>query len=346
MTIKKDYYETLGVSRDATAEEIRQAYRKLAFQYHPDHNSDPGAEDKFKEVTEAYEVVSDPEKRRRYDTYGNTGGDVFSGFEDIGSIFESFFGGATRRGPQRGGDLTHDIEIDLEEAASGVSKEIEINRLEKCEVCHGSGLAEGASYETCPSCNGRGQIRQSQQTLFGRFTNVTTCPRCRGKGKLTNKPCPECRGSGRERRKSRLEVEVPAGIENGMRIRLTGSGDVGDDNAQPGDLFVNVRVRPHPYFVRNGDDIFYDLKINFAQAALGDELVVPTIQGKEKVKIPAGSESGAIITLKGKGMPRLQSRGKGDQKVRINITTPKKLSKEEKDLLHKLGAIWQKPNGA
>jgi molecular chaperone DnaJ len=346
MTIKKDYYEILGLSRDATAEEIKQAYRKLAFQYHPDHNPDPEAEAKFKEINEAYEVVSDPEKRRKYDTYDNAGEDVFSGFEDIGSIFESFFGGTTtRRGPQRGQDLAYEIEISLEEAAQGVEKEIEVERLEKCQQCQGSGLAPGANYETCPTCGGKGEVRRSQQTLFGRFTNITTCPKCQGKGKLITNPCPNCHGSGRERKLSRIEISIPAGIEDGMRIRFSGSGDAGGNNASPGDLFVQVIIKPHHYFTRDGDDILYDLKVNFAQAALGDEITVPTIQGKpEKIKIPAGTESGSIIKLKGKGMPRLDLNRRGDQMVKVTITTPKKLSREERELLEKLAKIWQKPN--
>jgi molecular chaperone DnaJ len=344
---KRDYYEVLGIDRNATAGQIKAAFRKLAFQYHPDRNKDNGAEGKFKEVNEAYEVLSNPEKRESYDRWGHNGGDdLFGrgfegfGFDGVGSIFDAFFGGRTstaaRQGPVRGSDLQCGISLTLEEAAFGIDKEIEISRTEHCSNCQGTGSKPGSQPARCPNCDGSGQVRHVQQSIFGRFTNITTCPKCNGEGRIITDPCPDCRGTGRERVKRKLMVRVPAGVGNGSRLRLSGEGDSGIRGGSPGNLYVEMAVREHELFVRDNDDILYELPVNFAQAALGAELEVPTLSGSEKLKVPAGSQTGKVFRLKHKGVPHLHGRGQGDQLVRLRVTTPESLSKKQRQLFEEL----------
>jgi len=346
MVTKKDYYEILGVGRDATDEDIKRAFRKLAFQYHPDHNRSDGAEEKFKEINEAYEVLSDPEKRAAYDRYGHTGGEGvfgrgFEGFDfGFGDIFEAFFGGstATRQAPQRGASLEYRLTLDLEEAAFGCEKEVEVVRTEVCADCSGTGSRPGVPPVRCPNCNGSGQVRRVQSSIFGRFTNVATCPQCQGEGQLITDPCPRCRGSGRERRRRTLSVAIPAGVSHGTRLRLRGEGDAGTRGGPAGDVFVDILVRPHERFVRDGDDILCQVAVNFAQAALGAEISVPTLDGEARLKVPAGTQSGTVLRLKGKGVPHLSRGGRGDQLVTVLVETPQKLSREQRRLLEELAA--------
>ncbi len=347
MTTKRDYYEVLGVERDASEEEIKKAFRRLAFKYHPDHNREPGAEEKFKEISEAYEVLSDPEKRASYDRFGRLGGeglwgrgfegfDVFRGF---GDIFDAFFGGATtatQRRPQKGADLRCELTISFDEAVLGCEKELEINRTENCSVCHGVGSRPGSQPARCPNCNGTGQVRRVQQSIFGRFVNVTTCERCQGDGRIITDPCPQCRGSGREQKVRRILVRIPAGVDNGSQIRLSGEGEVGRWGGPPGNLYVTVSVTEHEFFRREGDDIIYDLPINFAQAALGDEVEVPSIDGSITIKIPPGIQSGKVFRLKGKGVPHLRGAGRGDEVVIVHVVTPQNLNEQQRKLFREL----------
>lgn len=346
MAVKRDYYEVLGLGPEASVDEIKKAYRRLAFQYHPDRNADPAAEGKFKEITEAYEVLSDPDKRDRYDRFGQVdasgighGYDGF-GFDDLGSIFESFFGGmagASRQGPRRGADIHVDVTLSLEEAALGCQKEVAVSRLENCSTCLGSGLKAGAKPVKCPTCGGRGEVRHVRRTVFGSFANVSTCPECRGRGQIINDPCPDCGGSGHKVEARTIPLAIPGGVEDGMVVRFTGQGGAGDYSAPPGDILVAIKVKEHPYFKREGDDIVYELAIDFVQAALGDEVEIPTVEGREKLRIPPGSQTGKEFRFKGKGAVRLKSRGRGDEIVRIRVVTPEKLSREQKKILEKLG---------
>jgi molecular chaperone DnaJ len=343
---KRDYYDVLGIDRNATSEQIKAAYRKLAFKYHPDHNREDGAEAKFKEVNEAYEVLSDAEKRDTYDRYGHSGEGFFGrgfegfGFDGVGSIFDAFFGGrtstATRQGSVRGADLQCSVAITLEEAAFGVEKEIEIQRTENCSQCHGTRSRPGTQPERCPECDGTGQVRRVQQSIFGRFTNIATCPRCNGEGRIITEPCPNCRGSGRERNKRNIMVNIPAGVGNGSRIRLSGEGDAGTRGGNPGNLYINLSIKEHELFVRDDDDILYELPVNFAEAALGTEIEVPTLDGDATLKIPAGSQAGKVFRLKNKGIPHLHGRGQGDQLVRLRVVTPESLSKRQRQLFEEL----------
>lgn len=346
MPPKRDYYETLGVSRDASDEEIKKAFRKMAFKYHPDHNPDASAAEKFKECHEAYEVLSEPEKRTAYDRFGHHGaeglfGRGFEGFNfgGFGDIFEAFFGGAataTHHAPQRGSDLRTHLVISFEEAARGTEKEVVMTRIENCATCQGTGSKPGSQPSRCPNCNGTGQVRRVEQSIFGRFSSVATCPRCRGEGTVITEPCPQCKGTGREKKKRRIVVKIPAGMADGLQIRLSGEGNAGTRGGRAGDLYVATRVTPHPYFRRDGDDIHYTLPLNFTQAALGTELEVPTLDGKTKLKVPAGSQTGTVFRLKGLGMPHLNRSRRGDQLVTIFVTVPEKLSKEQRQLLEKL----------
>jgi len=339
---KRDYYEILGLGREATEEDIKSAYRRLAMQYHPDRN--PGnkdAEEKFKEATEAYEVLKDP------------GGFDFTTFDlsdalrafmrDFGSfsIFENFFGGTTartrRRGGPRGRDLQVRLRLSLEEIATGVEKRIKLKRMVKCDQCRGTGAAKGTSKATCPRCEGSGQIRKVSRSFFGQFVNVTTCDYCRGEGEVIQKPCPVCEGHGRVRGESTITVKVPAGVVTGNYIPIRGSGDVGPRGGSSGDLIVLIEELEHDLFRRREDDIIYEVPLSFSQAALGDEVEVPTLDGKVSLKIPSGSQSGKIFRLKGKGIPHLHGYGRGDELVRIVVWTPTKLSREEKELFEKLG---------
>ena len=346
MAVKRDYYEILGVSRDATDEEIKKAFRRLAFQYHPDHNKEPGAEEKFKEINEAYEVLSDPERRANYDRYGQavSPGRGFEGFEfgGFGDIFEAFFGGTTttaQRVPQRGADLQARLVISFEEAVFGSQKEVEIERTEVCSLCHGVGSQPGKNPQKCPNCNGTGQVRRVQQSLFGRFVNITTCRQCQGQGTIITNPCSQCRGTGRHRVKRKVMVNIPPGVDNGQQLRLTGEGEAGFFGGSSGSLYIELSVRPHQLFQRDGDNIIYELPINFAQAALGTEIKIPTLTGQTIISIPAGTQAGKILRLKGKGIPRLNGKGRGDQLVKINVVTPKTLDKKQRKLFEELAKI-------
>ena len=346
MATKRDYYEVLGVSRNATDEEIKKVFRKLAFKYHPDRNRDDGAEERFKEINEAYEVLSDANKRAAYDQFGHSGANGFftRGFEGFdfggfGDIFDAFFGGmtyATRHAPQRGADRHYQITIAFEEAAFGGEKEINIKRTEVCSLCYGTGAKPGSQPSRCPNCNGTGQVRRVQRSLFGRFINTAICEQCHGEGKVITESCPQCRGAGREKQQRRISIKVPAGVEDGSQIRLSGEGDAGMRGGSSGDLYVSLKVLKHEFFTRDGDDILYELPINFAQAALGNEVEVPTLYGETKLSIPAGSQTGKEFRLKNKGIAHLHRNGRGDQIVRLLVVTPESLTKEQRKLFQEL----------
>lgn len=348
MATKRDYYEVLGVDRNATEEEIKKAFRKLAFKYHPDHNHDDKAGEAFKEINEAYEVLSNPEKRAAYDRYGHAGmenvwGRGFEGmdFGGFGDIFEAFFGGTAstaKQGPRQGSDLEADLSLTFEEAAFGTEKKIEITRVDHCSVCQGIGSRPGTSPVKCPECNGTGQIRRVQQSIFGRFTNVTTCSRCRGEGSIITDPCPQCKGSGREKVRHTVEVRVPPGVDDNLRLVMRGEGDAGIRGGAYGDLYINVKVLPHESFIRQEDDIIYMLPVNFVQAALGDEVEVPTLVGKTKIKIPPGSQTGKIFRLKGQGIAHFNRNGRGDQIIILVVVTPDSLNEKQRKLLKELGS--------
>jgi len=350
---KKDYYQTLGVPRNATQEEIKKAFRRLAVKYHPDRNPDDHeAEEKFKDIGEAYQVLSDPEKRRIYDAYGHEGlrGAGYQGFTSFDDLFTSFsdlfeeifgFGFGRRRSgpqPQQGSDVEYELELDLEEAAFGTEKTIEVPRRELCAVCDGSGIQPGTSPVQCPMCHGRGQIRRSQ----GFFSIATTCPRCRGRGQIVSHPCPKCNGSGRVMLAAKIKVVVPAGVDTGMRLRVSGQGEPGINGGPSGDLYVFISVKPHKIFSRRDEDLLLKVPISFAQAALGTTLEVPTLDGSAKLSIPRGAKSGQTFRIKGKGIPRLNSFGRGDLIVQTEIDVPKKLTKEQVELLKKFDDLEQK----
>jgi molecular chaperone DnaJ len=354
MPEKRDYYEVLGVGRNATDEEIRSAFRKLAFKYHPDHNHGDGAEERFKEINEAYQVLCDPEKRAAYDRFGHAGaegvfGQGFEGFNfgGFGDIFDAFFGGmgtTTRQTPRKGADLHYQVTITFEEAAFGCEKEMNISRTENCALCHGIGSKPGSEPSQCPNCNGTGQIRRTQQTLFGRFVNTSTCSRCHGEGRVITEPCPQCRGTGKEKHQRNTSVKIPAGVDDGNRLRLNGEGEVGTRGGPPGDLYVTLSVQEHEFFTRDGDDIHYELVLNFAQAALGTEVEVPTLDGTSRLKIPPGSQTGTAFRLKGKGVPHLHRHGRADQLVTLFVATPESLTDEQRKLLHELADSFSTAN--
>jgi len=347
MPTKRDYYEVLGIDRNATDEEIKRAFRSLAFKYHPDHNHDDEAGERFKEINEAYEVLSDPDKRAAYDRFGHGGAEGFFGrgfegfdFGGFGDMFDAFFGGtatATRQAPQRGADLSCGITITFEEAALGCEKEITIARTENCSLCQGVGSKPGSQPTRCPNCNGTGQVRRVQQSLFGRFTNITTCHQCRGEGRIITQPCPRCRGTSKEKHKRNISVSIPAGVDNGSQIRLRGEGDAGTRGGSPGNLYITLSVKEHEFFTRYNDDILYDLPINIVQAALGTEVEVPTLGGKTKLKIPAGSQTGQVFRLKGQGIAHLHGNGRGDQLVTLFVVTPDSLNEKQRQLFRQLG---------
>jgi len=347
MTTELDYYTVLGVERGATDAEIKRAFRKLAQQWHPDVNDDPTAQEGFKEINEAYQVLSDPERRQRYDMFGRAGvggsgeGDFgfaggFGGFSDI---FDAFFGGATatsaRRGrPQTGSDLRYDLRITFEEAVTGTEKEIEFRVLSTCETCAGSGARPGTSPITCPQCNGRGEVRSVRQTMLGQMVNVSACPRCRGEGRIVEEKCPTCQGEGRIERKKTLRVTIPAGIDEGHQIRLSGEGEVGPRGGPPGSLYVAVHVSPHPTLKRDGTELYYEANVSIVQAALGTTLVVPTVEGDEEIEVKPGTQPGTEIRLRGKGVPHLRRTGvRGDLHVMVDVDVPTKLSKKQRELL-------------
>ncbi len=348
MPTKRDYYEVLGIARDATDEEIKEAFRRLAFKYHPDHNRDGEAEERFKEVNEAYEVLSDPDKRVAYDHFGHGGGEGlfgrgFEGFDfgGFGDIFDAFFGGAataTRQAPQRGADLGYNITITLEEAAFGCEKEINISRTENCSLCQGTGCKPGSQPSRCPNCNGTGQVRRVHQSIFGRFTSTTTCNQCHGEGRIITEPCPRCRGTGKEKCRRNILVKIPAGVNDGSQIRLVGEGEAGARGGSSGNLYVILSIKKHKFFTRDDDDILYELPVNFAQAALGAEIEVPTLDGNVKLKLPAGSQTGRAFRLKGKGVPHLHRGGRGDQLVTLRVVTPDSLTKKQRQLFQELAS--------
>lgn len=345
MTIKRDYYEILGVSRDASEEEIKKAFRRLAFKYHPDHSREVGSEERFKEINEAYQVLSDSDRRATYDHYGHAGNGGtfargFDGFDfgGLGDIFDEFFGSTAtvQRKPQRGADLRHKMTISFEEAVLGCEKEITLDRTEACVSCAGSGSEPGTKPSQCPSCGGSGEMRRVQQSIFGRFVNIAPCRQCRGEGKVITEPCPECNGSGRKGYRRTISFEIPAGVEDGSAMHLSGEGDTGTRGGAPGDLYINLSVSKHNLFTRQGDDIYLDLPINFAQAALGAEVEVPTLYGSAKLKIPAGSQTGKPLRLKDKGVPCLRDGKKGSQVVRLIVVTPESLTREQRRLFEEL----------
>jgi molecular chaperone DnaJ len=347
MAVKRDYYEVLGIDRTATAEDVKKAFRKLAFQYHPDHNHDAGSTDKFKEVNEAYEILSDADKRAAYDRYGHSAQDNnmygrgFEGFDmgGFGDIFDAFFGGsgrASQQTAQRGQDLRYNIKVTFEEAALGCEKEIEINRTEVCATCHGTRSKPGVQPVRCPACEGTGQIRRVQRSLFGQFINTAVCSDCHGEGQIVKEACPDCRGSGYQKHKRKISVKVPAGVDEGNGIRITGEGEAGSRGGGAGNLYVMISIRSHEFFTREGENVIYNLPVNFAQAALGVEIDVPTLHGPAKLKIPSGSQSGKVFRLKDKGIPHLHSSGRGEQLCVLKVITPESLTKEQKRLFEEL----------
>ncbi|HHY36005.1 MAG TPA: molecular chaperone DnaJ [Firmicutes bacterium] len=369
--MSKDYYEILGVPRNASDEEIKKAFRTLARKYHPDANpGDKSAEEKFKEINEAYEVLSDPVKRRNYDAYGNPNGpvagpgpgpsgygggtfrDVFSDFGfPFGSLFEEFeeiLGGSRARTGtvlERGRDIEVEVELSLEEAFRGGARDITIDRLEKCATCGGTGSRPGSRPVTCPVCHGRGQVRSERTTVFGQFVTVTTCPRCGGRGKVIEDPCPDCRGKGTVRRRKTVTVEIPPGVDSGLRLRLGGQGDAGARGGEPGDLYVLIKVKPHRLFVRQGDDLIMEYSVSYPDAALGTEVEIPGIDGRIPLRIPEGTQPGTEIRLKGRGMPKLGSRHRGDLVVRVNVTVPTRLTARERALLTELKKLQEGGGG-
>lgn len=361
MADKRDYYEVLGVAKGASDEEIKKAYRKQAKKYHPDLNpGDKQAEAKFKEVNEAYEVLSDAQKRQRYDQFGHAGvdpnfgaggaggpfGGGFGGFDDLGDIFGDIFGGFGGRSrgnrqnaPVRGRDLETSVTVTFEEAAFGCDKEVSIYRTEQCDACSGTGAKDPNDIKTCPVCNGSGQVRSVQQTILGSMATVTTCSNCGGTGKVIKDACPTCSGKGTVRKSRKIKVHIPGGINNGQSINQHGQGDTGRRGGPNGDLLIHVTVRPHPIFKRNGFDVLCDVPVTFAQAALGDELEVPTLDGRVKYTIPEGTQSGTVFRLKNKGTNMLQRSGRGDQYVKVNVEVPTHLSGKQKELLREFASL-------
>jgi len=354
---KKDYYETLGVSKDSSKEDIKRAYKKLAMKYHPDVSKEKDAAEKFKQISEAYAVLSDDEKRKQYDTFGfdafrqaYSQEDIFRGsdFEDIfgdlfgggGSIFDMFFGGSRRPRRRVGSNMRYDLEITFEEAAFGVEKKIDVERQEKCKACDGTG-AKGKDMVTCPDCHGSGVFRKTQRTPFGMFSQTTTCGACQGEGEVMKHACPECQGKGTLDKKRKINVKIPAGVDTGSTLRLSGEGEA-VKNGPNGDLFVVLHVKPHKFFQRDDDDIYFELPISFSQAALGDEIEIPTLKGKAKLKIPAGTQSETVFRLKSEGIKNVNGHGKGDEYVKVKIKTPAKLNKKEKELFKELSKTDKK----
>jgi molecular chaperone DnaJ len=344
-TTERDYYLILGVERSATDAEIKRAYRKLAQQWHPDVNRDPTSHDRFTEINEAYQVLSDPDRRGRYDMFGAAGlggaaGPGFEGFGGFSDIFDAFFGGgagaaSARRGrPQPGADLRYDLRITFEEAVRGTDKEIEFTVLQRCETCAGTGAAPGTEAITCTQCSGRGEVRTVRQTMLGQMVNVSACPRCRGEGKIVELPCDKCRGDGRTERRRTLQVSIPAGIDEGHQIRLSNEGEVGPRGGPAGSLYVAVHVQPHASLKREGTELFYEASISIAQAALGTRIRVPTVEGDEEVEIKAGTQPDTEIRLRGKGVPHLRRSGaRGDLHVLVDVVVPTRLSKKARELL-------------
>ncbi|MBD3229909.1 MAG: molecular chaperone DnaJ [Candidatus Lokiarchaeota archaeon] len=359
---KRDYYEILGISKNASTTEIKKAFRKLALKYHPDRNNSPDAEEKFKEVGEAYEVLSDPEKRQIYDRYGHAGlrganftdftnfglEDILNslfgggGFGGIGDIFSSFFGGSRGRrrsrrdGKQRGSNIKYKLEITLEEAYNGVKKEIRVPHTEACSKCNGTGAAEGYKPEKCPSCNGTGQKQTVQRTMMGQVVSITDCRRCGGTGEIIREKCPKCNGNGAVKVKGKIEVRIPKGVETGNKLKVRGQGNAGKRGGNPGDLYVIIVVKDHEKFKREGEYLYRELPITFSQAVLGDEIEVETLNGKAELEIPKRTKSGSILRVPDKGMPRLRGSGYGDMLIKVDIDIPEKLNSKQKKLLKQL----------
>jgi molecular chaperone DnaJ len=346
---KRDYYEVLGVGRDASEADLKKAFRTLARKYHPDANKeDPQAADKFKELNEAYQVLSDSTKRAQYDQFGHAaeqmggGGNPFGGAEagGFGDIFDMFFGGRQRqRGPARGADLQYELEMSLEEAAFGAKKEIRIPRTEGCETCQGSGARPGTKSSSCSKCGGSGQVQVAQNTVFGRFVNVATCDRCHGEGRIVEHPCTTCRGRGEVQRTHTVEVNIPAGVETGSRLRMPGYGENGERGGPAGDLYIQMRVKSDKRFRRQGNDLISEVSVSMIQAALGTAVEVATLEGPEVVRIPEGTQHGDVIRLKGKGIKHLRGSGRGDQHVVVSVKTTTRLSAREKELLQELAEL-------
>jgi len=364
MSDKRDYYEVLGVNRSAPPEKIKKIYRQLARQYHPDVSDAPDAETHFKEINEAYEVLSDAEKRAAYDRFGHAGlgnaggfGNFDFGFRDPFEIFEEVFGRgfgfrtSARRGPRRGADLRYDLHLPFEEAVFGCEKEIEITRHEICPACQGSGAEPGTSPVRCPECNGAGQVRRVQRSILGSFVNVTTCPTCRGEGKTIPIPCSQCGGEKRIYTTRELSVNIPPGVDHGTQIRLAGEGEMGERGGPPGNLYVVLAVEPHDVFQRRDDDILIEMQINMAQAALGADVKVPTLEGDEEIPVPPGTQSGAVLRLRNKGVPHLRRNGRGNELVVVRVAVPTKLTHEQQRLFQELGetlepeTVWQEKHG-
>lgn len=364
---KRDYYEILEVGKSADADAIKKAYRKVAMKYHPDRNpGDKAAEEKFKEAAEAYEVLSDADKKARYDRYGHAGvdpnsgyggagmsmDDIFSHFGDIfgdsGSPFESFFGrsgGGRSHTGHKGSNLRIKVSLSLEEVALGITKKIKVKKNVQCNSCHGSGAKDSNSIKTCSTCKGQGYVRQIKNTFLGQMQTTTACPSCNGTGQSISVVCTSCRGSGHQTGEETIEIQIPAGVEDGMQLSMRGKGNAGSQGGPPGDLLISIEIKAHEHFSREGSNIYYDLYLNFADAALGCQIEVPTIQGSAKIKIPTGTQSGKIFRLKNMGLPSVQSYGKGDQLIHVNIWTPKSMTSEEKQLLEKMKTMPNfKPN--
>ncbi|MGM7635619.1 molecular chaperone DnaJ [Bacillus sp. Hm123] len=348
---KRDYYDVLGVEKSASKEEIKKAYRKLSKKYHPDINKEAGADEKFKEVKDAYEVLSDDQKRAQYDQFGHAGpnqgfggadfGGGFGGFEDI---FSTFFGGGGGRrrdpnAPRQGADLQYTMTIKFEEAVFGKETDIEIPKEELCGTCTGTGAKPGTNPETCSHCHGEGQLNVEQNTPFGRIVNRRACPYCSGTGKMIKEKCSTCSGDGTVTKMKKIHVKIPAGIDDGQQLRVSGQGEPGVNGGPAGDLFIVFRVLPHELFERDGDDIYCEIPITFVQASLGDEIEVPTIHGKIKLKVPAGTQTGTRFRLRGKGVPNVRGYGTGDQHIQVKVVTPAKLNEKQKNLLREFAEV-------
>lgn len=344
-----DHYSTLGVSRDASQDEVKRAYRRLARELHPDTNPDPQASERFKAVTHAYEVLSDPSKRRNYDMFGDENGRGGAGFADFGGIsdlFSTFFGGSTgqrRGGPQRGADVLTEVEVTLEEVFTGVDRTVDLPNLASCPDCDGTGAAPGTHASTCSDCGGTGELRQVRRTVFGDMMTAASCPTCRGSGQVITSPCRNCGASGRVQVTESLTVHVPAGIEDGARLRVSGRGQAGTKGGSKGDLYVSVVVVPHPTFQRAGADLGCEVSVPMTVASLGGSVTVPTIDGEEEVDIDPGTQSGEVVRLKGRGMPRLGSRGRGESVVLLKVETPTDLDREQAELLQRLAEMRDEP---
>ena len=350
MSAKRDYYEVLGIEKNADGDEIKKAYRKLARQYHPDVNKAPDAETKFKEVKEAFDVLGDDGKRAQYDRFGHVdpnqgmGGGGFQGqdFGGFGDIFDMFFGGGPRRNPnapQRGADLQYSMTIEFKDAVFGKEMDIQIPRTESCDTCHGSGAKQGTKPETCNVCSGSGQQEVIQNTAFGRIVNRRVCSQCNGQGKMIKVKCVDCHGSGKVKRTRKIQVKIPAGVDDGAQLRVSGEGEQGTRGGGPGDLYIVIRVKSHEFFERDNDDIYCEVPLTYTQAAIGDEIEVPTLTGKVRLRVPEATQTGTMFRIKGKGVPRLRGFGQGDQHVKVVIVTPAKLSERERELFKELASI-------